>query len=66
LNYLMNLPPVDPDAWWDVQSFRSKHPGGVHFCAVDGSVRFVADGVDHTAFRVSCTRNGEEISTESL
>ena len=66
LNYLTNLPPIDPDAWWDVQSFRSRHPGGVHFCAVDGSVHFVSDSIDHATFRVACTRNGEEVSAESL
>jgi prepilin-type N-terminal cleavage/methylation domain-containing protein len=47
-------------AWWDAQGFRSKHPGGVQFCAADGSVRFVADNVDNILYRTSCTRNGNE------
>jgi prepilin-type processing-associated H-X9-DG protein len=47
-------------AWWDAQGFRSRHPGGLHFCAVDGSVRFVAENVDSDLFRTSCTRNGNE------
>ncbi len=63
LNYLMNLPPESHD-WWEEQGFRSRHPGGVHFCACDGSVRYVSDSGDNTAFRVSCTRNGEEIVGE--
>jgi prepilin-type N-terminal cleavage/methylation domain-containing protein len=58
---------TDPDAldkfttfWWDAQGFRSRHPGGLHFCAADGSVRFVAENVDSDLFRTSCTRNGNE------
>jgi hypothetical protein len=68
LNYLMNLPadPVTATYWWDAQSFRSKHPGGVHFGACDGSVRYISDSIDHTAFRVSCTRNGEEQVSEGI
>ena len=54
----------DPDkvatAWWDAQGFRSKHPGGVHFCLADGSVRFVAENTDNILFRTTCTRNGNE------
>ena len=62
LNYLMSLPPeqADPTAWWDVQGFRSRHPGGVHFAACDGSVRFLSDSVNHVVFRTSCTRDAGE------
>lgn len=68
LNYLMNLPPelADPTAWWDVQGFRSRHPGGAHFAACDGSVRFVSDSVSHVVFRTSCTRDAAEVINESL
>jgi prepilin-type N-terminal cleavage/methylation domain-containing protein/prepilin-type processing-associated H-X9-DG protein len=68
LNYLMNLPPemADPSAWWDVQGFRSRHPGGVHFAACDGSVHFVSDSVNHVVFRTSCTRDAGEVVGESL
>jgi prepilin-type N-terminal cleavage/methylation domain-containing protein len=48
------------NAWWDAQGFRSRHPGGIHFGAADGSVRFVAETVDSDLFRTSCTRNGGE------
>lgn len=49
------------DAWWDSQGFRSRHPGGVHFCLADGSVRFISDSVESALFRISCTRNGAEV-----
>jgi prepilin-type processing-associated H-X9-DG protein len=46
--------------WFDAQGFRSKHPGGVHFCLVDGSVRFQSDSTDNLVYRTSCTRNAAE------
>ncbi len=63
LNHGMTLPPGDPtflNTWWEGQGFRSKHPGGAHFCFVDGSVRFVQEDVDNVVYRTSCTRNGTE------
>jgi prepilin-type processing-associated H-X9-DG protein len=63
LNHGMSLPPQNPvflSTWWEGQGFRSKHPGGVHFCLVDGSVRFVAENIDNVLYRTSCTRNGAE------
>lgn len=65
LNHLINLAPELRD-WWEEQGFRSLHPGGVHFAACDGSVRYISDSSDSTAFRVGCTRNGAEIAGESL
>ncbi|MGD9635433.1 MAG: DUF1559 domain-containing protein [Pirellulales bacterium] len=53
-------------AWWDAQGFRSRHSGGVQFCLVDGSVRYVSDSVDDDLFRISCTRNGEEAASGAL
>ncbi len=64
LNFLTNLTIEEVQAsndWGPQQGFRSRHPGGVQFCACDGSVRFVPESVDHTAFRMHCTRNGEEV-----
>jgi prepilin-type processing-associated H-X9-DG protein len=63
LNHGMTLPPQDPtflSTWWRGQGFRSKHPGGAHFCLADGSVRFVPEDVDNVVYRTSCTRNGGE------
>ncbi len=63
INHGLNLPPQNADflkKWWEGQSFRSHHPGGVHFCLVDGSVRFFAEDIDNIIYRTSCTRNGAE------
>ena len=62
LNNLLNVEPstLNLNFWAEQQGFRSRHPGGVQFCLVDGSVRFIADGVDFQTFRVSCSRNGSE------
>jgi type II secretory pathway pseudopilin PulG len=69
LNHLMNLTVEEAELmqdWGPQQGFRSRHPGGVHFAACDASVHFVAETVDFTLFRVSCTRNGDEAVTGSL
>jgi prepilin-type processing-associated H-X9-DG protein len=69
LNHLMNLTVEEvqlDNNWGPQQGFRSRHPGGAHFCACDGSVQFVSDSSDSTAFRSRCTRDGEEIVSGSL
>jgi prepilin-type processing-associated H-X9-DG protein len=67
LNYGIGQDPeLIADAWWDAQGFRSKHPGGVHFCLADGSVRFVSESVDNVLYRTSCTRDGDEALAEEL
>jgi prepilin-type N-terminal cleavage/methylation domain-containing protein len=44
---------------------RSHHPGGVEVAMCDGSVHFVADGVDISTWRALSTTNGSEpISAE--
>lgn len=47
--------------WWDLRGFRSNHPGGVNFAAVDASVHFVSEGIDHQVYRGLSTRDGGEI-----
>jgi prepilin-type N-terminal cleavage/methylation domain-containing protein/prepilin-type processing-associated H-X9-DG protein len=67
LNYGIGQDPATiATAWWDAQGFRSLHPGGVHFCLADGSVRFISDSTDNIFFRMSCTRNGGETVAGSL
>jgi prepilin-type processing-associated H-X9-DG protein len=45
----------------------SQHPGGVHVLACDGSVRFLADGIDLAVWRAIATRAGNEtISPDSF
>ena len=53
--------PPRPDDWWDVMSFRSRHPGGASFCFVDGSVRFINDEIEHDVYRALSTKSNGEI-----
>lgn len=53
--------PATPDVWEDVQGFRSRHPGGVHFAMADGSVRFVSEYIEHRIYRGHATKAGHEI-----
>jgi prepilin-type N-terminal cleavage/methylation domain-containing protein len=48
--------PPRPWDWWDVMSFRSRHPGGASFCLADASVRFVSETIDHSLYRALSTR----------
>ncbi len=41
--------------------FRSRHPGGVHACRADGSVRFYSDNINAGIWRGLGTRAGGEI-----
>ncbi len=43
---------------------RSRHPGGVNACLCDGSVRFIDDTIEITAWHALWTRAGGEISVE--
>ncbi|QDU30058.1 putative major pilin subunit [Anatilimnocola aggregata] len=44
-------------------AFRSQHPGGANFALADGSVRFVAQGLDNTIYQAAATRDGGEALT---
>jgi prepilin-type N-terminal cleavage/methylation domain-containing protein/prepilin-type processing-associated H-X9-DG protein len=59
LNYMPD--PPTPADWWNVMSFRSRHPQGANFCRADGAVRFVRDRIDHPTYRAACTKNGGEV-----
>jgi prepilin-type N-terminal cleavage/methylation domain-containing protein/prepilin-type processing-associated H-X9-DG protein len=50
--------PKTPDAWWKVISFRSKHPGGAHFCFADGSVHFINEETSLVTYQALATRDG--------
>lgn len=54
--------PVDEFQLKEYRTFRSDHPGGVNFCMVDGSARFVADTIDETVLEAYVTRDGGEIT----
>jgi len=60
------LDPANSDSEFnlnDWMQFRSHHPGGVHFCLADGSVRFVADSIAEPALWAMGTRDNGEILT---
>lgn len=44
----------------DPAGFNSRHTGGVHFLMADGSVRFVASGINQQTLDALFTRNGAE------
>ncbi len=46
-------------------SFGSRHPGGCHFCMVDGSARFVNNEADVVVLRAYASRHdGAAVSLE--
>jgi prepilin-type N-terminal cleavage/methylation domain-containing protein/prepilin-type processing-associated H-X9-DG protein len=59
--------PTGPDlalwSWENSESFRSKHPRGLHFAMADGSVRFIQEDIDLAVYRALATiQGGEEVS----
>ena len=67
-NYNHHLMPND--RMWDCSNAshnpgqaaaRSMHPGGVNLMLGDGSVRFVANGIDAATWRALATRAGGEV-----
>jgi prepilin-type N-terminal cleavage/methylation domain-containing protein/prepilin-type processing-associated H-X9-DG protein len=52
---------LNAHAW---RAARSKHSGGVNLLLVDGSVRFVANGVSLAAWRALGSRNGGEVPAD--
>lgn len=55
--------PRDNNADWGAYevSFGSNHPGGANFCNADGSVRFLSENIDASAFSALGTRAGNEV-----
>ena len=51
----------DPRNWWNTQSFRSQHPGGLFFAYADGSVRFISQSIDLKLYRALATIAGNEV-----
>jgi prepilin-type processing-associated H-X9-DG protein len=46
---------------WEWATFRSDHVGGTNFAMVDGSVRFIANGVRKETLDALATRNSGDI-----
>jgi prepilin-type N-terminal cleavage/methylation domain-containing protein/prepilin-type processing-associated H-X9-DG protein len=49
-----------PDCHQVACGFKSAHPGGAHFAMVDGSVHFVAEGIEYALYNALGTRAGAE------
>jgi prepilin-type N-terminal cleavage/methylation domain-containing protein/prepilin-type processing-associated H-X9-DG protein len=45
-----------PPQWWNVQGFRSRHPGGLQFARADGSVQMVSETIDMDTYIALSTR----------
>jgi prepilin-type N-terminal cleavage/methylation domain-containing protein/prepilin-type processing-associated H-X9-DG protein len=56
--------PYPPADWFDVYSFRSRHPNGLQFAYADGSVHFVSDSIDLATYRAMATIRGGEVVPE--
>jgi prepilin-type N-terminal cleavage/methylation domain-containing protein/prepilin-type processing-associated H-X9-DG protein len=50
--------PKDPNNWPRAMGFRSKHPGGAHFCFADGSMHFINDEISLVTYQALATRDG--------
>jgi prepilin-type N-terminal cleavage/methylation domain-containing protein len=53
-----------PQAWHN-ERIRSDHPGGAQFAICDGSVHFLSDATSKKVIRALCSRDGEEVLSES-
>jgi prepilin-type N-terminal cleavage/methylation domain-containing protein/prepilin-type processing-associated H-X9-DG protein len=53
--------PISGFDYFEYRTFRSDHPGGVNFCFVDGSTRFISDSVSREALEAAVTRDGAEV-----
>ena len=51
------LTPPQPDDYWYVMSFRSRHPGGAYFCFADASVRLINDDIAIQTYHALATRD---------
>ncbi len=51
--------------YYDVSGFSSYHPGGAHFCRVDGSVTYLEENIDQALLGVITTREGGENEGDS-
>lgn len=49
--------------WHVTWGFRSRHPGGANFSFVDGSVHFLAEGIDHQTYQyLGCRHDGQQVT----
>jgi prepilin-type processing-associated H-X9-DG protein len=49
--------------WSVTWGFRSNHSGGANFALTDGSVRFIAQSIDHKTYQyLGCRNDGQPVS----
>ena len=61
LNFtLEGNPNIYKDQWYNFRGFASRHPGGAEFAMVDGSVHFLAEGIDQKIYEALATKDGGE------
>jgi prepilin-type N-terminal cleavage/methylation domain-containing protein/prepilin-type processing-associated H-X9-DG protein len=48
-----------------LDDFRSEHSGGANFVYADGSVHFIADGIDEKVYQALATRAGGDVTQET-
>ncbi|QDU30763.1 hypothetical protein ETAA8_59110 [Anatilimnocola aggregata] len=53
-NFFVYPPTVG--SWWNVMTFRSKHPGIVQFVLGDGSVRIIQQNINYDLYRYLATK----------
>ncbi len=64
LNFFRSVEDTDDD-WFYNYAFASRHPGGAHFCFVDGHVEFVSEKTDRNVYRGMSTIQGGEATTSN-
>ncbi|HXG08261.1 MAG TPA: DUF1559 domain-containing protein [Gemmataceae bacterium] len=49
--------------WHVTWGFKSRHPGGVNFAFVDGSIHFISEGINHQTYQyLGCRHDGQPVN----
>jgi prepilin-type processing-associated H-X9-DG protein len=56
-----NSPPAQIDDYKFNNGFKSRHPGGLQFAFIDGSVRFISESIPLGTYRALATIRGGEV-----
>jgi prepilin-type N-terminal cleavage/methylation domain-containing protein/prepilin-type processing-associated H-X9-DG protein len=59
----LNGQPLPPADWQELNGFKSRHPGGLQFAYVDGSVHFLNESIALGLYRALGTIAGREVVT---